>query len=118
MRCLRAIGYNSHGVYASLGEIKELETERGNEDVVNVIEAFLEQYPNKKESASIWVMRDAFQCFKQYYLASDFFNRNDDLIQDLFPFWESVIYQIDLQDMQFICEDGDGGYLYCCKSIE
>jgi hypothetical protein len=112
VRCLGKIGYNSHGVYLSLGEIKELELERGNEEVVSSINAFLEQYPSKKDASSIWIMMDAFQCFKQYYLSLNPFDKS---IQEKFPFWETLIHEIDLQDMQLVCEDGCNGYLYCCN---
>lgn len=115
MRCLGKIGYNSHGIFSSLGEIKELEIERGNEEIVSSIEAFLEQYPSKEDALSIWIMMDAFQCFKQYYLSVNPLNIFDRNIQEQFPFWENLIYEIDLHDMQFVCGDGCDGYLYCCR---
>lgn len=115
MRCLGKLGYSSHGIYSPLGELRDLETERGNKNVVNSIEVFLEQYPNKKEAPSIWIMMDAFQCFRQYYLSVTSPNITNESIREKFPFWENLIYEIDLWDMQFVCKDECDGYLYCCR---
>ena len=115
VRCLGEFGYSSHGVYLSLEEIKELEIERGNEKVVSSIEMFLEQHPDKKDASSIWVTKNAFQCFKQYYLSITYPSIDNESIQKKFPFWETLIYEIDLWDMQFVCKDKYDGYLYCCR---
>ncbi len=105
-------GYSSHGVFCSLSEVLELEQERGNA-TVDAISGFLKKYPSKKNSKAIWVVNDPFLCFKMYSLLADYYNCEDTILKKQFPNWYYDIHEINLSNMQMVCCDEQGGYLYC-----
>lgn len=108
-----SIGYSSHGVFCSIAEILEAEQERENEYTVECITNFLNQNTTKKNSKAIWVAEDPFFCFKMYCLPAMYFNYEDNILKMKFPDWYHNIYAIDLSNMQLVCCDEQGGYLYC-----
>ncbi len=106
------IGYSSHGVLCRLSEILKLEQERENATTDCIID-FLNRHPSKKTSKAIWITEDPFLCFKMYFLSAEYNNYKDCDINIKFYNWYDDIHAIDLFNMQLVCSDEQGGYLYC-----
>jgi hypothetical protein len=97
------VGYNSHGRWSTLGEIRELEVgDRGNQFPQNV------QFPD--DTPAIWITVNPRKAAR-YVLTADKWDSIDagahidpEVIRDL--------YQIEIQSNdRIINEDGDGGFL-------
>ncbi len=104
-------GYSSHGVFCPLSEILELEQERENATTEYII-GFLKSHPSKKERKAIWITNAPFFCFKMYHLSAEYSNYEDSIIKMKFSNWYYDIHTIDLSNMQLVCSDEQGGYLY------
>lgn len=105
-------GYSSHGHYAPLDEILELETERGNVYTQKAISNFLDDFPMSKNAPAIWVTLDPLQCAKDYVYGSDYHYMNNKLFISTCPEWELELQRIDLSCLKLVCSDTQGGYLY------
>ncbi len=55
-----SIGYSSHGVFSTLGDIEEVELERENEYTSERITEFISKNKLKRNNKAIWVTKDPF----------------------------------------------------------
>ena len=101
------LGYSTHGQWASLKELKELEVEdRGNlwfED--NNIEL--------DSMEGIWVTEDPKDAIQYLFLASEL--ESEEYLEAL-KHPEKYLSKVDLSGAIPVLEDGDGGTLYIRKN--
>ena len=102
-------GYNSHGKWSTIENIRDIETERGNPfpDV---------DYPD--DSPAIWIAFDKRTALKYLLLADEW----DSLDSGRKLTMKEIEMMGDIHSIQIkpndkiICDDGDGGYLLVrCK---
>ncbi|GHU56333.1 hypothetical protein AGMMS49975_19430 [Clostridia bacterium] len=110
--------FSSHGCFAPLPEILELEDERDNDDV-NDIRKFIRKNPKLANALAIWLMYDALDCFMHY--CSDAYGNVFSLtesreeVEVAYPDYLDEIAEVDATDLILVCEDGSDGYLYVKK---
>lgn len=99
-------GYSTHGHWASLKELKEIEVEdRGN--------AWFEDNPIDLESMEgIWVTLDPKDAISYLFMGSEL---ESEEYQEALKHPEKYLIKVDLNGALPVLEDGDGGTLYIRK---
>ena len=96
-------GYSTHGYWASLEELKEIEVEdRGNP-------WFDDSQIDTETTEGIWVTLDPKDALQYLFLDEDL---ESEEYQEALKLPEKYLNKIDLSEAVPVLEDGDGGTLY------
>jgi hypothetical protein len=100
------VGYSTHGCWASLEKIKELEVEdRGNP-------WFEDDGLDLESLEGIWVTLDPQKALWYLFPAADF---ESEEYRKALENPEAHLFQVDLTGAIEVLKDGDGGFLYIRK---
>jgi len=97
------VGYSTHGCWAPLSELKEIEVEdRGNP-------WFHDEGLDLESMEGIWVTSDPQKALWYLFPAEDF---ESEEYRKALENPETHLFQVDLTGAIEVLEDGDGGFLY------
>ncbi len=99
-------GFSTHGNWAPLKELKEIEVEdRGNS-------WFEDNHINLESMEGIWVTDDPKDAIQYLFMASELASEE---CQEALKHPEKYLIKVDLTGAIPVLEDGDGGHLYIRK---
>ncbi len=99
-------GYSTHGHWASLKELKEIEVEdRGNS-------WFEDTKIDLESTEGIWVTKDPKDAIQYLFLGSEL---ESEEYREALKHPEKYLIKVDLTEADPVLEDGDGGTLYIRK---
>jgi hypothetical protein len=97
------IGFSTHGHWARLKDLKEIEVEdRGND-------WFDDTKIDLESTEGIWIAKDPKDAIQYLFLASEL---ESEEYREALKHPEKYLIQVDLTGAIPVLEDGDGGHLY------
>lgn len=107
--CPQTTGYNSHGYWATLREIIDVEADRDNAPFDEFPQELVDLYG---DYPAIWVTTDPYDAFL-YDISASEYNEPRAVIKTRYPDWKEQIETIDCTNCLKVSDtdDGDGGFL-------
>jgi hypothetical protein len=101
------LGYSTHGHWAALKELKEIEVEDRRNDWFDDSKIDLEG------TEGIWVTLDPKEAIPYLFMASEL---ESEECNEALKYPEKYLFKVDLDGTIPVLEDGDGGTLYIRKT--